>query len=127
MTDEGFRRRAPPPSRELLIELWRNPRARSRNRNFYRFRDDPTFYRAARHIRSLRALRADLMRFQHRAEIRVAPLEDAPGHYRITMVIPRLRLKRSVYVTELELELLGQEPALKELVAIPAVSPDKTT
>jgi hypothetical protein len=105
-----------PPRRELVERLWHDPRARSRNRNFFRFRDDPVYCRAVRAVRFLHALRADLLRFRASVEVTVAPDAD-PGTARITLVVPPLRYRRAVSVSAVELELLRADPSVGDLLA----------
>lgn len=97
------------PPKELLEQLWRDPRARSRNRNFSRFRDDPQYRTAVKHVRSLLALRRDILRYQGESELVLSWLPACDGA-RLTFTIPALRFRRSLLLTLHELELLRGDP-----------------
>ncbi len=100
------------PPRELLERLWRDPRARSRNRNYTRFRDDPMYRTAVKHVRSLLALRRDLVRYRGQSELALSWLPARDGA-RLTVTIPTLRLRRSVLLSRHELDLLRGDPVWK--------------
>ncbi len=103
--------RSLPP--ELLEQLWSDPKARSRNQNFSRFRDDTTYRAAVKHIRSMLAFRQDLIRFRGQSDVAVKWLgpEDSAE---ITIHVPGLHLRRSLFVSKRELELLERDPAWEE-------------
>lgn len=98
---------------ELLAQLWNDPEARSRNANFARFRDDRVYRRAVKHIRALLALRRDLLRYCGRCDVSVRWL--ASGRMaQVTMRVPELRLRRYLYLSAQELELIRGDPAWSE-------------
>lgn len=100
-------------NRELLELLWREPKARSRNSNFARFRDDRRYRVAVKHIRSLLAFRRELEAFGGKGDVTVTWFSDG-RKAKISMWIPTLRLRRSLFVSRPELELLQEDPVWKE-------------
>lgn len=101
--------------RELLRRLWRDPRGRSRNQNFARFRDDPAYRRVVRRIRFLRALGAEIRGLRGRFELRV-DRGDGTGRSSLELVVPSLSLRRTVLLSEIDLELLREDAAVAELL-----------
>jgi hypothetical protein len=98
---------------ELLRQLWHDPQARSRNRNFERFRDDPVYRAAVRHIRSLRAFCRDVERFRPHVSVVYRQLED--GGIRLTLRASQLRLRRHLFISAVELELLLADPFWRDI------------
>ena len=99
---------------ELIEKLWRDPEARSRNRNFVRFRDDLTYRLAVHHIRALLAFRDDLMAYQKECSVIIKWLAAGKAA-QITLLIPHLHYRRSLFVSTLELELLRGDPAFGDV------------
>lgn len=95
---------------ELLERLWRDPRARSRNANFTRFRDDRAYRRAVKHVRSLLSFRNDLLRFHDEGVVTVKSLASGRGA-QVTITVPTLHFRRSLFVSLHELELLRRDAA----------------
>ncbi len=89
---------------ELVLQMWRDPVARSRNKNFYRYRDDPTFRRALNLVRTLRALRHDLETYRSESTVDLRLLGD---QIRLSVEIPSLELRRTVYLSSFEGHLIG--------------------
>lgn len=100
-------------NRALLELLWRDPEARSRNANFARFRDDRRYRVAVKHIRSLLAFRRELEAFVGKGDVNVTWFSSGQKA-KISMWIPSLRLRRSLFVSRPELELLQEDPVWKE-------------
>jgi hypothetical protein len=113
--------------RDLLKRLWSDRRARSRNKNFDRFRDDPMYQLAVKHIYSLLNLRRQIIDFKDESRLEVVRLEGRSGA-RLTLTVPSLSLRRTVILSLPELQLLKEDPALEEVeVALResgATSPD---
>lgn len=113
--------------RDLLKRLWSDRRARSRNKNFDRFRDDPMYQLAVKHIYSLLNLRRQIIDFKDESRLEVVRLEGRSGA-RLTLTVPSLSLRRTVILSLPELQLLKEDPALEEVeVALQesgATSPD---
>lgn len=100
--------------RELLVQLWSDPQARSRNANFARFRDDKEYRIAVKYIRSLLTFRKELERFGGEGDVTVTSLSEG-RRAKISLWIPTLRLKRSLYVATQELELLQGDPIWEKI------------
>lgn len=94
---------------DLLEKLWSDPELRSRNKNFGRFRDDVAYRKAVKLIRSLLAFKKDLIKYQGQSQIEVKWLASGKAA-RITLVIPPLRLRRTIFVSKPELDLLRKDP-----------------
>jgi hypothetical protein len=101
------------PARELLELLWRDPRARSRNGNFVRFRDDRRYRTAVKHVRSLISFMGDLALYRGRSDVAVC-VRRGGADATVTLRIPALRLRRSLNVSRPELDLLRGDPAWRE-------------
>ena len=98
---------------ELLEQLWREPKARSRNTNFARFRDDKVYRTAVKHVRSLLSFVRDVERYRHEGDVTVS--WHASGRQaKVTLWVPSLRLRRSLYISDTELELLRRHPVWRE-------------
>ena len=95
---------------DLLEKLWGDPTARSRNANFVRFRDDSTYRKAVLHVRSLMAFCRDLEKFHGRGDVSLRWLSSGRAA-QITMNIPELHFRRSLFVSARELEILRRDPA----------------
>jgi hypothetical protein len=115
----------------LVETLWRDERARSRNKNFYRFRDSAPYARAVRAVRSLRSLREDIVKFRGVSRLLV---ESAPDErVRLTLFVPGLHLRRSMCLRRFEVELLWAEAGLGPRAVpltqgpVPEICLDKTT
>ena len=111
------------PREALLERLWQDPRARSRNKNFHRFRDDRVYRRTVRRVRSLLSLRADLVRFAALGTIVAERLDG--DRVRVVLRVPALRLRRSVYLSVFELELLRRDEKLRNLLVTRSPSHDR--
>jgi len=109
------------PTRDMLERLWRDPKARSRNANFARFRDDLRYRVAVRHVRSLLSFRRDLTLYRGRSDVAVRRIAGGAGAT-LTLRVPELRLRRSLNVSSSELELLRGDPAWDgaEIVSVAA-------
>lgn len=101
-------------SPELLERLWRDPRARSRNANFSRFRDDLSYRRAVKQVRSLLSFRGDLIRFRDEGSLSVRSLVSGQGA-QVTIAVPSLHFRRSLFISSYELDLLRRDPAWKAM------------
>ncbi len=95
--------------KELLERLWKDPAARSRNKNFHRYREDPLYRRAVKHVRALLDLRRDLIRYRGESRVALRWLPNRQGA-RLTMTIPALRFRRTLVLTLPEVELLREDP-----------------
>ena len=106
------------PSAALLEWLWRDRGARSRNRNFERFRDDEAYRRAVLRVRSLRALRRDLLRYAPgcRVELVGPQASGCAGRVRLTFEVPSLRLRRTTHLSAVEAGLLLTDPVLARVI-----------
>jgi phosphate uptake regulator len=107
---EGALNEVPP---ELIERLWSDPRARSRNANYARFRDDHGYRRAVKHVRSLLSFRRDLERFKDQSTISVRRLASGRGA-QVTIKVPDLHFRRSLFISNHELELLRRDPHWQE-------------
>lgn len=113
------------PARELLELLWRDPKARSRNGNFARFRDDRHYRTAVSHVRSLRSFTRDLELYRGQSDVTVSTRAGGAGAT-VTLRIPALRLRRSLYVSRPELDLLRGDPAWREIDAVSIEAVDES-
>ena len=101
------------PAPDLLDLLWRDPKARSRNGNFVRFRDDQRYRIAVKHVRSLLSFKGDLALYRGRSDVAVYWRAGDAGAT-VTLRIPALRLRRTLRVSTPELDLLRGDPAWSE-------------
>jgi hypothetical protein len=109
--------------RELFVTLWNDPRERSRNANYARYRDDRKYRHVVHHVRSLRAFVHDLERFHGRCDLVVRPLASGRGA-QITMRVPALSLIRHLFVAGYEMEVLRREPGW---ISTPPTVPEPAT
>lgn len=92
---------------ELVRELWQDPAARSRNRHFGRFRDDPAYRRAVLTVRSLLSFQRDLRRFRGRADVVVA--QGHAERIRLTLTVRVISFRRTLFVSHEELDLIRED------------------
>ncbi len=107
---------------EIMVLLRAGDQAVSRNRNFDLF-EDPTARLALRKHKHLLGLERDLRRHLQRpgseARIQLLPCADSSeDDPRVVLLleIPAIRLKRRVYLSAGELELLRQAPGMERIL-----------
>lgn len=93
---------------EASVEtLWRDPEARSRNRNFERFSASEHDAQARRVVLFLLDLCRVLRRLPEGA---VRVVHEGGGRVRLSFRDPRMGLSRVVFLTEREMSLLAEDP-----------------
>lgn len=103
---------------QLLARLRHEGQALSRNRNFELFQQ-PAARRALKLHLHLQRLERDLLRFASRGRItlQAAPAEaGAGGRVVIEIVVPALAMRRQVYVSPDELQLLLEKPEIARIL-----------
>jgi hypothetical protein len=98
----------------------------SRNRNFQLFENEAGRLTARRHALRLAALAGELRRYARLGSVRLTRLSAeaaavSPGWPAVgTLVeieVPSLRFRRQVLLDDVELELLGEDPAVARMLA----------
>ncbi|PJB40377.1 MAG: hypothetical protein CO108_15005 [Deltaproteobacteria bacterium CG_4_9_14_3_um_filter_63_12] len=112
-------------TKKIIARLFFQDDGFSRNKNFASY-EDPKVQRAARLFRHLKSLEDDIVTYGRSENVFVdepAPEKDT-GEARIQVTIQDLNYRRTAYLTPFELELLRQNPRVREILdGVPCSEP----